>query len=77
MLQKNFKVVPSPSIRDPAGGNYYSGGYITQTYGVKDRLNAIQMEFPYFIRKDFANTAKTVAASIYEFYTTHSLGKKL
>ena len=49
---KGYKSVPSSAHPGPAGGRYYSGGYITQVYGSKDggRVDCIQLENPRHVR---------------------------
>lgn len=49
----SYNVIPSPTNPDPkCEGNYYSGGYITKTYGSKDNgiIDAIQIESPKSLR---------------------------
>ncbi|CAD5125003.1 DgyrCDS13243 [Dimorphilus gyrociliatus] len=49
----SYNVVPSPNNPDPtASGNYYSGGFITKTYGSSNcgNTDAIQIEAPKSIR---------------------------
>jgi hypothetical protein len=46
------RIVPSPDTPSPNGGNYYSGGYNTKTYGSRSAgdIDAIQVEIPRSIR---------------------------
>lgn len=78
----NLKVVPSPNFPGPSAGNYYSGGYITKTYGSSDckssRVNAIQIESPYYLRtnSNVADTAKKFASAIYEYYSLYNFDER-
>lgn len=77
--KSNFKVVPSPGYKSPKGGNYYSGGFITEFHGsfydISKRLNSIQIELPIWMRTDkyIDLSAKHLARAIFEFYQLHSL----
>ncbi|XP_069465108.1 uncharacterized protein [Ambystoma mexicanum] len=50
----NYICVPSPKNPGPNGGNYFSGGYITETFGSKNSgmVDAIQIEVPRWIREN-------------------------
>lgn len=71
--KQNLRVVPSPLIKSPGQGGYYSGGYITAAHN-SNIVNAIQIELAYDLRKSIsdvkANAAK-LAKSIYDFYKFH------
>ena len=51
---EGFKAVPSPRENSPGSHDYFSGGYITKTYGSKNGglVDAIQCETPYEIRSN-------------------------
>lgn len=77
----NLKTVPSPSYPSPSGGNYYSGGYITQVHSAflpqnaQYRLSAIQCELPYYMRANASMVktyAKQFASAVYDFYWINS-----
>ncbi|CAJ0967959.1 unnamed protein product [Ranitomeya imitator] len=70
----NYVCVPSPSNPGPNGGNYFSGGYITSTYGSKTsgEVDAIQIELPKWIRESaerpkFAAVLAKALLNYYEF----------
>ncbi|RMZ94851.1 pglyrp1 isoform X3 [Brachionus plicatilis] len=73
MEREHFRVVPSPSIKRPDQGGYYSGGYITAAHK-SQKVNTIQIELTYGLRKSIAvaklNAAK-LAKSIHDFYKFH------
>ncbi|TRZ17586.1 hypothetical protein HGM15179_009531 [Zosterops borbonicus] len=48
---KSYVCVPSPSNPSPNNGNYYSGGYITKTFGSRSSgtIDAIQLELPQWL----------------------------
>ncbi len=82
--QNNVKSIPSPNNKSPgANGNYFTGGFITRTYGSinckKSRINALQIEAPYFMRdtKNVGNYAKILAKAIYDYYVLHGMDEKL
>ena len=76
-----LKSVPSPTYPSPRNGNYFQGGYITQTHGsfypTPYSLNAIQIEFPFYMRDDpdYLNNAKKAASALFDFYWLHSFNK--
>lgn len=51
---EGFKAVPSDRQNSPGQDKYFTGGYITKTYGSRDGglTDAIQCETPYEIRSD-------------------------
>lgn len=74
-------VLPSPSMRAPGIGKYYSGGFIIERYGSrceynrnKPLISAIQVELPQFMRTDsnYSTYSLGIAKSIYEFYKVHN-----
>ena len=81
----NFKVVPSPTFPTPNKGNYYNGGFVSQTYSSAQmsayRLNAIQMELPSDLRhgtvSQIIEDSKKLADSIFDFYIINSFQKKI
>ena len=79
----NLDTVPSPKFKSPKGGNYYSGGYITQKHGSRDnienRVNAIQMELPYKLRSDanYKNSALILSQALHEFYLINKFDRKI
>lgn len=83
MQNYGLDTVPSPAFKSPNGGNYYSGGFITKTYGSKNcpdhRISAIQIELPYHLRKNSAyeKTGTLLANAIFEFYMLHGFDKIL
>lgn len=48
-----YPAVPSPAHPDPAGGNYFSGGYNVQAYGSRNGtpVDGIQLELPWSVRR--------------------------
>ena len=75
-----WKPFPSPKHPRlmPSSANYFSGGYTIQSYGSKisDNLNAIQIEFPRFLRDEYKTTAEKMSHAIYNFYQKNNLGMK-
>ncbi|RNA10700.1 pglyrp1 isoform X3 [Brachionus plicatilis] len=66
MDQQGFRVVPSPSIKSPGKGNYFTGGF-TSSYHKSSNVNTIQMEFPSSLRTtldNFKNDGAKLAKSI-------------
>lgn len=84
ILQNKYglKTIPSPRYPGPGNGNYFTGGFITKTYGSEkcksSRLNAVQIEVPYEMRMDnkLATSAKQLASAIFDYYTLHNLGEQ-
>ncbi|RNA41586.1 pglyrp1 isoform X3 [Brachionus plicatilis] len=54
------KVVPSPSIRGPGNGDYYSGGYITAVHK-SPNVNTIQIELAYYLRSSYIQIFMTIS----------------
>ena len=83
IFEKKFglKAVPSPIYPSPRNGNYFNGGFITYTHGsfypTPYSINAIQIEFPFFMRDDpnYVINAKKAASVLFEFYWLHSYDK--
>lgn len=77
--KETIKTVPSPANPSPLTGNYFSGGYTVRTHGkTSNRLNAIQIEFPYSMRKNSTLATRTgvlVAKIIFDYYNFHGLEK--
>ena len=81
ILQTGFgvKTVPSPAHKSPGASDYFTGGYITRTYGSvsckRSRINAIQIEVSYPMRdnNEIANSARVLAKSIYDYYMKHTM----
>lgn len=71
LQDSGYKVVPSPNHPGPDGGNYYSGGYISKTYGSKygGDVDAIQIESPRSLRSSSASPpyAQDLAQAIVDF----------
>jgi len=70
-----YHALPSPRQHSPNGDRYFNGGYITLTYGSRDKGNvdAIQLEFQSWIRsyasEDEQNTfCDELAKNIKKFY---------
>jgi len=71
-----YKALPSPRQHSPDGDKYFNGGYITQTYGSREKGNvdAIQLEFQSWIRGYYASEdeqdkfCEELAKNIYKFY---------
>lgn len=77
---KGYKTVPSPTHPSPGEGRYYSGGYITQTYGSMHggNVDSIQIESPGVLRYDDevrTKYAKDLASSAVEFMNIHYIAK--
>lgn len=72
MDNETLSSVPSPSLPGPGSGKYYSGGYITQLYGLE--TDAIQIEIhrdnrtPKTSREAYA---EKLARAIVNFYQQH------
>ena len=66
-----YASVPSTSIQGPNGGNYYNGGYITETHGseIAGNVDGMQLESPFYARVSANVTAygNAVAVSLHEF----------
>lgn len=81
ILQTEFgvKTVPSPAHKSPGDGNYFTGGFITRTYGSinckRSRINAIQLEASYDMRDNtqIANSARIFSKAIYDYYYKHNM----
>ena len=85
ILQTEFgvKTVPSPSHKSPGNGNYFTGGFITRTYGSinckSSRINALQLEASYDMRDNaqITNSARIFSKAIYDFYMKHNMNDHL
>ena len=77
MGDSRWKPFPSPKHPRliPSSAKYFSGGYTIQSYG-SGNLNAIQIEFPLFLRQDHNKTAEKMSYAILNFYQKNNLGKK-
>jgi hypothetical protein len=82
IMQNRFGLKAVPSPRHPApnsDANYYSGGFIIAKHGSKNcdkyAINAVQLELPYFMRKECDYYAKSIASALFEFYYLHSFDK--
>jgi len=81
ILQTEFgvKTVPSPVHKSPGVGNYFTGGFITRTYGSinckRSRINAVQLEASYDMRDNaqITNSARILSKAIYDFYMKHNM----
>ncbi|CAF1070519.1 unnamed protein product [Brachionus calyciflorus] len=77
--RKNYRIVPSPSIKSPGNGRYYSGGYITAAHK-SNHSNSIQIELSYLLRTNDSvakMSAIDFANSIAEFYNFHKFNNKI
>ncbi|XP_019405343.1 PREDICTED: uncharacterized protein LOC109319943 [Crocodylus porosus] len=72
---KMYVCVPSPTNPSPKNGNYYSGGYITKTFGSRysGTVDAIQIELPQWVRdiKESPKFSKALAKAIMNFWQTN------
>ena len=69
MEAEGLSAVPAPHVLTPGSEKYYSGGYITKTYG--QVVDTIQAEIHYVNRTPKTNReafAKKFAAAIVKFY---------
>ena len=69
MEAQGLAATPAPNATSPGSEKYYSGGYITKTYGYI--TDAIQAEIHYVNRTPKTNReafAKKFAAAIVNFY---------
>jgi len=74
-VDSGYKALPSPRQHSPDGDKYFNGGYITQTYGSREKGNvdAIQLEFQSWIRSYASEDeqdkfCEELAKNIYKFY---------
>ncbi|XP_069090605.1 uncharacterized protein [Pleurodeles waltl] len=71
----NYICVPSPKNPGPNGGNYFAGGYITETFGSKKSglVDAIQIELPRWIRENNERPrfCKALAKAMMTFWQTN------
>lgn len=69
---KSYVCVPSPSNPSPNNGNYYSGGYITKTFGSRSSgtIDAIQFELPQWVRaaEERQRFCKALARAVMKFW---------
>ena len=71
LLDEGYKAVPSPTYPGPGTGEFYTGGYNTQTHGSKHGgiVDGIQIESPRFLREKtmIPEYAKALARTIIKF----------
>lgn len=71
----SYVCVPSPSNPSPSNGNYYSGGYITKTFGSRHSgvVDAIQIELPQWVRapEERSKFCKALAKAVMKFWQTN------
>ena len=71
----SYVCVPSPSNPSPNNGNYYSGGYITKTFGSRHSgvVDAIQIELPQWVRapEERSKFCKALAKAVMKFWQTN------
>lgn len=68
----SYVCVPSPSHPHPNNGSYYSGGYITKTFGSRNSgtVDAIQLELPQWVRapEERHRFCKALARAVMKFW---------
>ncbi|CAF0872031.1 unnamed protein product [Brachionus calyciflorus] len=77
--RKNYRVIPSPTLKYPGDGNYYKGGYISSNHKSLN-TNSIQIELAYGVRSS-ESVAKlnaiTFANAFLDFYNFHKFDLKV
>eukprot|EP00116_Pleurobrachia_bachei_P006031 sb/3466293/ len=70
LSKEGYAAVPSPTHRCPPG-NYFHGGYTVQRWGSQRGgcIDAIQMEMPLQIRKNYAKDGMVIASVLADFIT--------